>query len=78
MTSSNALGQVRSKCEKVIQWFDTLKIKYTRVDLFAIPEKRAEMEQLSGKKELPQVFIGKKLFGGFDVIESMVCCVLIL
>lgn len=40
-----------------------------RVDLDA--EKRAEMERLSGRRTVPQIFINGKPIGGYDDLKAL-------
>ncbi len=53
-------------CDWAKQFLDERKIAYTeiRVDIHA--EKRAEMERLSGRRTVPQIFINDQPIGGYD------------
>ena len=35
------------------------------------PEKRAEMENLSGRRSVPQIFIGDRAIGGYDELVAL-------
>lgn len=35
------------------------------------PAKRTEMESLSGKRSVPQVFVGERLIGGYDDLVAL-------
>lgn len=35
------------------------------------PEARAEMQELSGRRTVPQIFIGEKHLGGFEDIAAL-------
>lgn len=62
--------KVASDCKRIMQILDSHNIRYTLVDLGIVPEKRQEMVSISGKTELPQVFIDKEFIGGIDQIEE--------
>ena len=36
------------------------------INIAVNPDKRSEMEQLSGRRSVPQIFVGEKHVGGFD------------
>lgn len=55
--------KVASDCKRLFQIFDSHNIEYIKVDLGLLPQKREEMVKLSGKTELPQVFVDKDYIG---------------
>lgn len=51
-----------------------LKLKgvpYTEFNLDSEPAKRAEMEQRSGRRTVPQIFINDRHVGGFDELNAL-------
>ncbi len=60
-----------SYCTWAKQFLDTKHLAYEeiRVDLDA--EKRVEMEQLSGRRTVPQIFINDKPIGGYDDLMQL-------
>lgn len=45
------------------------KISFIRVDLD--PQKRAEMMQRTGRRSVPQIYIGEHHVGGFDDLQVL-------
>lgn len=41
-------------------------VEFEEIDVTDDPERRAEMERLSGRRTVPQIFINAKPIGGFD------------
>jgi glutaredoxin 3 len=41
-------------------------IAFEEIDVTGDPERREEMERLSGRRTVPQIFIDGKAIGGFD------------
>ena len=41
-------------------------VEYEEIDVTGDPERRAEMERLSRRRTVPQIFIDGKGIGGFD------------
>jgi glutaredoxin 3 len=41
-------------------------VEFTEIDVLAQPEKRDEMIARSGRRTVPQIFIGSRHVGGFD------------
>lgn len=51
-----------------------LKLKgvaYTEFNVDGDPDKRAEMEQRSGRRTVPQIFIRGRHVGGFDELNAL-------
>lgn len=46
-------------------------IEFQEIDVTDDPEKRREMEQLSRRRTVPQIFIGGKSVGGYDDIRML-------
>lgn len=49
--------------------FSGEKIEKIRVDDF--PEKREEMVRITGRRTVPQIFIGERHVGGFDDMAAL-------
>ncbi|HEX6997031.1 MAG TPA: glutaredoxin 3 [Gammaproteobacteria bacterium] len=45
--------------------------EFTEVDVLAEPERRAEMMQRSGRRTVPQIFIGERHIGGYDDLAAL-------
>ena len=41
-------------------------VAYEDINVASDPGKRGEMEQLSGRRSVPQIFVGDRHVGGFD------------
>ena len=46
-------------------------VEYTEIDVVAEPERRAEMMERSGRRTVPQIFIGEKHVGGYDDLKAL-------
>ncbi len=46
-------------------------VTFEEINVGAQPELRAEMEQLSGRRTVPQIFINGAHIGGFDDIAAL-------
>ena len=46
-------------------------VTYTEHNIENDPAKRAEMEQLSGRRTVPQIFINQRHVGGFDELNAL-------
>lgn len=46
-------------------------LKFTEHNLGSDPGKRVEMEQLSGRRTVPQIFINQRHVGGFDELSAL-------
>jgi len=42
------------------------RIEFEEIDVTEDPQRRAEMERLSSRRTIPQIFINGKPIGGFD------------
>jgi len=51
--------------------FKTRNVNWTEVSLDAEPDKRAEMISRTGRKTVPQIFIGDFHVGGFDDLDAL-------
>jgi len=46
-------------------------LEYRDVNVFLSAEKRAEMKERSGRRTVPQIFIGDTHVGGFDDLNAL-------
>ncbi|MGD8324076.1 MAG: glutaredoxin 3 [Gammaproteobacteria bacterium] len=46
-------------------------VSFEEIDIFAEPQRRAEMIERSGRRTVPQIFIGDQHVGGFDDLNSL-------
>ncbi len=46
-------------------------VEWTEIDISAEPERRDEMIDRSGRRTVPQVFIGDEHVGGFDDLDAL-------
>lgn len=44
---------------------------YTEIDLYEEPQRRNEMIERSGRRTVPQIFIGERHIGGFDDLAAL-------
>ncbi|MCW8888034.1 MAG: glutaredoxin 3 [Gammaproteobacteria bacterium] len=53
-------------CTRAKALLDKKGVEYNEINLDVQPDKRAEMESLSGRTSVPQIFIDDFHVGGFD------------
>jgi glutaredoxin 3 len=53
-------------CRAAKSLFAAKKIKFTEIDVTEEPKLRADMERLSGRRTVPQIFIDGAPIGGYD------------
>jgi len=46
-------------------------VEFTEIDVVAEPERRAEMIERSGRRTVPQIFVGDAHVGGYDDLRSL-------
>lgn len=46
-------------------------IEFKDISVSADPQRRAEMQRLSGRRSVPQIFIGDTHVGGFDDLSAL-------
>ena len=47
------------------------KIKFEEIDVTGDPERREEMERLSMRRTVPQIFIDGRAIGGYDDVRRL-------
>ena len=58
-------------CERARRLLKRKGVPVTEIDLDSAPEERAEMEQKSGRRTVPQIFIGDTHVGGSDDLHAL-------
>jgi glutaredoxin 3 len=58
-------------CNWAKQLLDHKNLSYQEIRIDLEPEKRQEMEQLSGRRTVPQIFINDQAIGGFDDLSAL-------
>jgi glutaredoxin 3 len=58
-------------CVRAKALLDRRGIPYTEVDVSADAEKRAWLVQATGRRTVPQIFIGERPVGGSDDIHAL-------
>ena len=58
-------------CERVRRLLATKNVTIEEIDIEAAPEKRAEMQNRSGRRTVPQIFIGDHHVGGSDDLQAL-------
>ena len=58
-------------CVRAKALLDSKQVAYTEVLVDEDPEKRAEMMQKSGRRTVPQIFVGSRHVGGFDDLYTL-------
>lgn len=74
MTEKSIVMYSRAACPFCVAARNMLRDKnltWTEVSLDAEPDKRAEMISRTGRKTVPQIFIGDFHVGGFDDLNAL-------
>jgi glutaredoxin 3 len=58
-------------CERARSLFERKNIEFEEIDVDARPEARAEMMKRSGRRTVPQIFIGETHVGGSDDLYDL-------
>ena len=58
-------------CERARQLLARKNVAFSEIDVESAPEKRAEMQQKSGRRTVPQIFIGETHVGGSDDLHAL-------
>jgi glutaredoxin 3 len=58
-------------CERARKLFTSKGVGFQEIDIEAAPEKRAEMQSRSGRRSVPQIFIGDQHVGGSDDLHAL-------
>ena len=60
---------VRINAERLLRSKGVMEIDKVRVDLE--PQKRVEMMEKTGRRTVPQIWIGERHVGGFDELRAL-------
>lgn len=58
-------------CSRARKLLESKGVKYEEIDIEDAPEKRAEMQTRSGRRTVPQIFIGDQHVGGCDDLHAL-------
>ena len=58
-------------CSAAKRLLDSKGVSYTQIPVDTQPEKRDEMMERSGRRTVPQIFIGDHHVGGFDDLHAL-------
>jgi glutaredoxin 3 len=58
-------------CERARRLFKAKGAVFDEIDVESAPEKRAEMLSRSGRRTVPQIFIGEQHVGGSDDLTEL-------
>ena len=58
-------------CERARRLLSAKGASFSEIDVESAPEKRAEMQSRSGRRTVPQIFIGERHVGGSDDLASL-------
>ena len=58
-------------CRAAKSLFASKQVDFTEIDVTEEPKLRVEMERLSGRRTVPQIFINGKPIGGYDDVLSL-------
>lgn len=64
-------GRLCNYCEAAKRLLDKKGVEYEEVMVDSNPALRAEMEQLSQRQTIPQIFIGDYHVGGYDDLVEL-------
>ena len=58
-------------CVAAKNLLSTQEVAFEEIRVDNHPEKRVFMEQLSGRRTVPQIFIGERHVGGYDDLKAL-------
>ena len=58
-------------CERARRLLSSKGAQFSEIDVESAPEKRAEMQTRSGRRTVPQIFIGEQHVGGSDDLAAL-------
>jgi glutaredoxin 3 len=58
-------------CDWAKQLLDSKKLAYEEIRIDLDTEQRVEMERLSGRRTVPQIFINGEAIGGYDALTAL-------
>jgi len=58
-------------CSRARRLLEAKNVTFEEIDIDSAPEKRAEMQNRSGRRTVPQIFIGDHHVGGSDDLHAL-------
>jgi glutaredoxin 3 len=58
-------------CERARQLLNNKGVAFEEIDIEASPDKRGEMQARSGRRSVPQIFVGGTHVGGSDDLHDL-------
>jgi glutaredoxin 3 len=58
-------------CSRARSLLERKGVSFEEIDVESAPEKRAEMQSRSGRRSVPQIFIGDHHVGGCDDLHAL-------
>jgi len=58
-------------CDRARRLLSSKKVTFDEINVESAPEKRAEMQTRSGRRTVPQIFIGDHHVGGSDDLHAL-------
>lgn len=58
-------------CERARQLLQRKRVEFTEIDIDKVPALREEMMQRSGRRTVPQIFVGDVHVGGCDDLHEL-------
>ena len=58
-------------CARARRLFESKGVAFTEIDIDTVEGARAEMQKLSGRTSVPQIFVGAKHLGGYDDTRAL-------
>jgi len=58
-------------CERARKLLASKNVSFDEINLESQPDKRAEMQTRSGRRTVPQIFIGERHVGGCDDLQAL-------
>jgi glutaredoxin 3 len=58
-------------CSAAKRLLDKKGVRYTEIDVIADPDQRKVMMERSGRRTVPQIFVGERHIGGFDDMKAL-------
>jgi glutaredoxin 3 len=64
-------GSHCSSCVRAKRLLEAKGVEVVEINVETSPEVRAEMQRRSGRKTIPQIFVGERHVGGFDDLVAL-------
>lgn len=58
-------------CSRARQLFESKGVPFTDIDVESVDGAREQMQRLSGRTSVPQIFVGERHLGGFDDTRAL-------